>query len=182
MRSKAMSLSAVFVLVASATACADNASVKRELIAGFNKRVAQYRAKDIRGFMTMYASDFKGMNPGGRPTSKKQIERDMGQAMKDTKSLDSASISIDKLTTKGLKANVESTMTLNIHVVDSVGELGVRGKIHTLTIVERARELWVKTKAGWQVKTSTPLPGDKMIVDGKSFPSAPPPRPKSNKR
>src|SRR5258708_2830643 len=168
------------VLALAAPATADDAAVKKELMANFNKATKQFKAKDIKGFMSMYTDDFKGKGPTGAAQTKASIEKEMKEAMDTTKSLDKSELKISKCTVKGDTAQVESSMTLGMKVVDAKGEMGTKGKTHDLLMVENAKETWVKTKSGWKVKSGEVLPSGKMLVDGK--PMSAPPAPKPGKK
>src|SRR5258706_2273112 len=117
-------------------AAADDAAVKKEMLANFDKAVKQFKAKDIKGFMSMYTDDFTGKGMGGMPQTKASIEKEMKEAMDTTKSLDKSELKISKLSVKGSTAQVESSMTLGMKVVDAKGEMGPKGKTHNLLMVE----------------------------------------------
>ncbi len=166
---------AVCLAAASAAfASPDEASVRKAMMANFDKSVKQFKAKDLKGFMSMYADDFSGKGPDGKPMTKTTVEAEMKEAMATTKSVEESKLTIEKLTVKGDSAELESTMTLKMQVVDAKGEMGVKGKLHSLTMVEKSKETWVKTKDGWKVKKGSVVPGGKMLVDGKPFPPPPP--------
>ncbi len=162
---------------AAALASPDDAKIKKEMLAQFDKATAQFKARDLKGFMSMYTDDFKGVGMDGKAQTKKSIEAEMKDAMANTKSLDKAELSIEKVTSKGNTATTDSTMHLEMHVVDAKGEMGPKGKEHAMSMWEKSRETWVKTKAGWKVKSGQALPGGKMLLDGKPFPPAPPSKP-----
>ena len=168
---------AALALIAPVIANGDEAALRKYLMTDFDRRAEQFRKKDIKGFMTMYTADFKGVNMEGKPVSRQQVEAQMKQAMRDTKSMDTAKLNLDKVTMNGENAaTVESTMTLKMKVADSVGQFGKKGQVHAVGMIERTREGIVKTKDGWKVKTSQPLPGGAMSLDGKPFPPPAPPK------
>ncbi len=172
----AMGIGALALALAVPAVADDAAAVKKELMANFNKATKQFKAKDIKGFMSMYTDDFKGKGMGGMPQTKASITKEMKEAMDTTKSLDKSELKISKLTVQGNTAQVESAMTLGMKVVDAKGEMGPKGKTHDMLMVENGKEIWVKTKSGWKVKSGEVLPSSKMLVDGK-----PPPPPKKIK-
>ena len=152
---------------------ADEASVRKEFMANHKKAVAQFKARDLKGFMSMYAPDYKGKSMEGKDETRASVERDMKQAMADTKLVRRADLKIDKLNLKGANADVESTFTLDIRAIDSTGQAGPKGKTHDMVMVMRSKEKWVKGAEGWKIKWSEPLPGSTMTMDGKPFPPAP---------
>jgi hypothetical protein len=76
---------------------------------------------------------------------------------------------------KGNKAEIEGTMKMSMTAIDSKGEMGPKGKTHKVDLVERSHEVWEKTAGGWKLKTSNPLPGGSITMDGKVMPMGPPP-------
>jgi ketosteroid isomerase-like protein len=136
--------------------------------------VAQFKAKDLKGFMSMYADDYKGKGMDGKPTDKKATEAEMKQAMANTKTVKSSRYSIDKLTVKGNTATIEGTMALDMDVVDPDGQMGPKGATHRMHMVMKTRDVDVKSGGAWKTKSSEPLPGSMTMVDGKQFP---PPHP-----
>ena len=168
----------LLLLVTSITAGADEASVKKEMYAIFDKSVKQFKTRDIKGFMSMIADDYKGKGPGGASQTRATMAAQMKQAMDSTKELNKAEMKITKISVSGSTANIESTMTLAMKVVDAAGTMGPKGQLHSVTEVENQRETWVKTKGGWKIKIGEVLPGGKMMVDGKPFPPVAPPKKK----
>lgn len=160
---------AVAIAASAAWARPNDAAVKKELLAMFDKGVAQFKKKDIKGFMSVYTADYTGVGMDGKPMSLKQTEAEMKQAMATTKSVETAKLDIDKLTVNGKTAVAESTMKLDIHGVDSKGEMGPKGKVHQMSMVMRSRDTYVQTKDGWKTKRSEPMNGSTMMVDGKPY-------------
>lgn len=173
----ALATGVALVAASLVSARADEASVRKEMKADFDKAVKAFRAKDIKGFMAMIADDFHGKGMDGKPMTKASMEAEMKQHMAETKTLDTADLTIDKIKTDGKTATTDSTLVLKMHVVDSKGEMGPKGKEHVMDMVEKSHETWVKGKGGWLEKTSEPLPGGKMMMDGKPFMPGPPPKP-----
>jgi ketosteroid isomerase-like protein len=178
MRIKTLSIGiGILAFAAAAFAAPDDAKVKKEMLAQFDKAVVQFKAKDLKGFMSMYTDDFKGVGMDGKAQTKKSITAEMKEAMATTKSFDKAELAIEKLTSKGDSATTESTMHLEMRVVDAKGEMGPKGKEHAVGMWVKARENWVRSKGGWKVKTGQSLPGGKMLLDGKPYPPPAPMKP-----
>jgi hypothetical protein len=166
-------IAAALLSMAIPAAADDTASFKKEMLAIFDKSVKQFKARDIKGFMTMFTDDYTGKGARGEPQTKATFEREMKAAMDSTRATNRADLRIDKLSVKGSTAELESTMTLDLTIVDTEGGMGPKGKVHNMLEVEKSRETWVKTKDGWKVKKGEVLPGGKMLMDGKPFPPPP---------
>lgn len=175
MRRKCLALTVMSAaaLVAPVLARADDSAVRKELMAVFNKGVTSYKKKDVKSFMSMFAPGYTSRSFDGRTMTRADEERDMKQAMSMTKSLDAASLSIEKLATKGNSADVTSTMKLSMHVVDDGTMGGKKGQPHVLSMEQKSKEIWVKTGGSWKIKSSQELAPGKTTIDGKVMPSQP---------
>lgn len=162
-----------FALIASGLALADEANVRKEITATFDKSVDHFKNKDIKGFMSMFAPGYTSKSVEGRTQTLADTETEMKQAMDATKSVDGASIKIERLRMVGYGAEVVSTMKLTMHVVDKDGGMGGKpGRIHVMGIEERSKETWIKDSSGqWKLKNSVSLAGAKTTLDGKLLPS-----------
>jgi hypothetical protein len=158
---------------------ADGAAVRKEMQREFDKAVAAWKKKDVKGFMSMFSPDFKGVGMDGQPVDYKGIQAQIARTIKSTKSIDSATLSIDKLATKGNQATMDVTMKMTMVVADPRGEMGPKGGTHKLDLVERSHEVWEKTGGQWKQKSMRPLPGGTMKIDGNAMggPPAPSARP-----
>jgi len=45
------------------------------MLANFDRAVKQFKAKDIKGFMSMYTDDFKGKGPTGAVQTKASLPK-----------------------------------------------------------------------------------------------------------
>lgn len=144
---------------------ADDAAVRKEIQAGYDKLCAAMKSKNIDGVMKMGTKDFsyteKGQTMGGE-----QMKQMMQQQFAAMKSCDKMVMKIDKLTVKGNTATVMSSS----EGVMTIG--GADGKTHKMADKNTSKDTWVKTPEGWKCKNVTVLT-DKMTMDGKPFdPSA----------
>jgi len=62
-------------------------------------------------------------------------------------------------------------------VVDGRGEMGRAGATHKLEVAEHSHETWVKSGKRWKLKSSEPLSGGVMKMDGQTLPSPAVPSP-----
>lgn len=156
----------------SSAARADDAAMKKEFEAIFNKAVEDFKKKDLKAFMTMFAPGYTSKTLDGRTQTLADTEKDMEQAMAMTKSVDSASQKIEKIRVMGYTAEVTGTMKLSMRVVDKDGAMGKKGATHVMGMEERSKETWIKASGGgWKLKSSVALTGTKSTMDGKPLPS-----------
>jgi hypothetical protein len=156
---------------------ADEAAIRKEMAAGFNDSVVAWKRKDAKAFMSMFALDFKGLDMAGKVQTYNSMAAEVQSEMAMTRSVDKASLSIEKVKAKGNTVVMDSVMTMALTVVDSKGEMGRAGATHRLEVSEHSHETWVKSGKRWKLKSSEPLPGGVMKIDGQTLPSTPPPSP-----
>ena len=152
------------------------AEARKGIMAAFDSAVKSFKAKDIKGFMSVYTPDYTS-KANGKTMSAKEMEAEMKMNMSNTKSVESATLSLGKVAVKGEAATADATFSLKATIADPQGRMGKPGATHKMGVVEKAREIWVKTKGGWKNKRSDMI-SETMTLDGKPFnPMAPPPGP-----
>jgi hypothetical protein len=162
-------LCVLLAVAAAGIAWADDATVRKELLHQFDKSVAAWKRKDVKAFMTTFSPDYKGVGMNGQTQDFKGAEAEFAETIKSTKSLDAASMTIDKLTANGNLAEIDQTMKLKMTVVDTPGQMGPKGATHKMDIVGRSHEAWEKQGGQWKMKSTKTLPGGSLMVDGKAM-------------
>jgi len=144
---------------------ADDAAVKKELLAVFAKFTAALKKKDVAGAMSYFTPDYTAKQMGMTMT-RAQAEQQMKQTIGSIKSFDTISWDIKKVTVKGNTVIAEGTELFVGTIQDDMGQMGPKGKTHKLKDVENNRDTFVKTPKGWLLKSSETISAE-ISVDGK---------------
>ncbi len=127
-------------------AFADNASIKKDLGAEYDKFAKNYLAKDITSIEKQVTEDFKWKRLNGQVLGKKEaiatMKQEMAQVGKDTK----ITQKLNKVTAKGATVVVDAVGTVTMSAP------GQDGKIHKMEAGGASIDTWVKTNSGWKMK------------------------------
>jgi ketosteroid isomerase-like protein len=139
---------------------ADTAAVRKELMAQYAKMAAAFKRKDAAGVVSTMAPDAEARVPGGPVIRRADMEASMKSQLATVQSVKSMVYKIDSLTVKGNTAVATVTGNSSIVILDD------DHKPHTVDQINKVRNTWTKTKAGWRIKVAEML-GIKVFVDGK---------------
>jgi hypothetical protein len=141
---------------------ADGRDARRELEAKYAKVSEAYRKKDIGAFMENKTPDFTGKSLNGVVRTREQVEAGVRQRMERIRKLNYLKIKIEKLTVGDGVAVAITSQEFSRVVADAQGV--------ERTVVSkgtRHRDTWVKTPAGWKMKSVEELTQGREIVDGR---------------
>jgi hypothetical protein len=142
---------ALFALNGTA-ALADAASVKKELQAIYTRMDAAAAKKDMKTSFAHYAPDYVSHGPNGRKTTLTDLKAQIGPLMAQAKSIRSKS-TVQKVVLKGSNAIATVKEDAIIVMVNPQNPQ----QTMKLDINGASEATWVKTSAGWRVKSSRTL-------------------------
>jgi hypothetical protein len=164
---------AIALTVSSAALADDAAAVKKEILAGYTKRMEALKKRDIKGFIAFNADDYKGTSQG-RTVTKAEVEADMKGYIADTNTINSYSYDVQNLKVNGKNATGKATFALDATVKDSQGMFGAKGKTHRLKFKQNFDTTYIKIGGDWKLSKEMELNPPKVTIDGKPFnPMAP---------
>lgn len=134
---------------------------KSDITALYKKLEKAIVAKDIKGVMATSTKDFS-YTENGKTITGEAMSAQMQQQFTMMSGTPKAKFSIISIDVKGKSATVVST---------DVTEMSMAlqdGKAHKIVASGKSKDLLVKTKDGWLMKTVTVL-SNKMTLDGKAF-------------
>lgn len=143
---------------------ADDAS---EIKALFKQLTTAMMAGKYDDTLKMETKDFKAVGPDGSSMTGQQMVATM-KARDGMMKLKSMDIKVQKLDIKGTSAVAESAFSTKSEMTDAAGQMGPKGKTHTMEMSGQAKNQLEKTKAGWKFKTFEQKVM-KMTMDGKPF-------------
>lgn len=158
----ALTLMLVLVIAGSAARAND----RQEIDALYARLKQAFLHKDADAFRALMTSDFTDKEPGRPPMNAQQSLAMMRQEFAATKSVKKMDFQIKKLTVQGKNATATTTFTFVGDIVDQAGQMGTKGKTHTMTMLGSSRDALVKTAKGWRFKGTETL-SQKLLVDGK---------------
>lgn len=159
-----------------------SADDRKEIEALYAKFVQAFKKKDVNAILETGTPDFAQKGVDGTVLNAKQVEAMMRQQFATIKAIKKMEVKIKEVKIKGKTATVLSSFTLVWEIVDKEGQLGTKGKTHTLTVLGTTRDTLVKTDKGWKFKLAENL-SEKLLVDGKPLrPRQGTSSPKSKKR
>ena len=138
-------------------------AVRRELEATYAKVAEAYRNKDIKAFMDDKTADFTARSLNGNVATREQVEAGVRQRMGRIKRLNYLKVKLKELTVTGDVAVAITTQEFSRVVADAQG--------NERTVVSKGtthRDTWVKTPAGWKIKTVEELTQGKELIDGRA--------------
>jgi hypothetical protein len=137
-----------YVACLSLAASADDAAARKALQAEYTKMAAAWKQGNLKGFMRVYAPDFKRTLPDGKTRSRAEEEAAYRTLLADTPRPDKVSLKI-------LQANIHKNQ-----VVIRVDVWWSRQGMYLKHLVDT--DTWVKTSQGWKLKASSTPGGDKF--------------------
>jgi hypothetical protein len=123
----------------------ETTSLSRELDAAHARANASYRAKDLGGFMAMFAADLRYKQADGKTIGWQDLARDVGAQFMDVEEMDTAyvreSLQVD---------NGKATEVLN-----QTARLTMRNWVffkRTWHLSRRGRYRWRHSREGWKIE------------------------------
>jgi hypothetical protein len=171
-------VSFVLLLALSTAAIAeDSNTVRKQILADFNRAMVSLKRHDIKGFLAFVADDYAG-NSQGMKVNKAYVEQTMKPHLDGTNTIHAYSYDIENLKVSGARATGKATFTLDSTVLDSQGMMGAKGSTHRMTYAQTFDTTWTRTGNHWQRSRETSIGQPRITVDGKPFnPMAPPAAP-----
>jgi hypothetical protein len=152
-------------------AAADDATARKELQAAYDRIVAAYKARDVKGIMAVCTGDYTGRLVNGKTVTRDQQEAIWKQHIDRWTSLREFSATIGKAAIRSDRATVTADWRITAIFTDP------QGKGHLLRYQGSSRDDWLRTTEGWKVQRSEDLT-EQVTVDGKplNVPAAAPGR------
>ena len=160
MRLRWVFLLCMMLLPSGLIAQSDEAAIKKEIRAGYDKHVLAFKAKDVKTLVALTTPDWKVTDANGASANRAQWETTLIAQMPRIKKIREYSVSLDKVTF----INGKVTAFTTTHFVGTNSD--PTGKTHDVVEKAKARDNWVKTSAGWRIQHSDALSFE-VIVDGK---------------
>ena len=155
---------------------ADDAAVKREIRAQYALLAKRYKQKDFMAFVSCTTPDVRLYQILGGRISRAELGLRMQRLKTEVKSVESATLTVTKLTVKEREKEAVAEVTLKATFTrqDPDGDFGKKGKIHHISNTIVSRDAWIKNGAEWKMKASEQL-SHKRQVDGKPLDPTPTP-------
>jgi len=150
----------VIALISSALVLADQ---KSEIQARYNAMAAAVKKKDFDGSMAFLTKDYVDIDLKGKKHSRKEFEALIKQQFELPLKMTTFDIKVTKATVKGAEVIVDNSSKLVFTITDPKTK-----KTHKLEQVATARDVWIKPKDAWLLKSSATLT-QKRTVDGKEI-------------
>ena len=138
------------------------AAARRMLETAYAASRKAFRAKDVAGVMASATKDYTVEYPS-HSSSRWQIERELRNDLKATKSVTSWTATIGAIKVTGDSFTADITERKNTVMLDS------KGKPHTSDVMDTLRDVWVKTPLGWRNRRTMVL-GATVKIDGQLQP------------
>jgi ketosteroid isomerase-like protein len=160
-----MAIALAAILVAASVCSSARADDRKDIEALYGKLEHAFMKKDVAAVENLQTPDFTHKGADGKVTSGKEVDAQMRQqfAMQETAKMN---IKVVKCVIKGKTAKADTTFTYIATMKDKDGQMGPKGKIHTLTMAGGVGNDLVKTAQGWKFKSMEQHVG-KMTMDGK---------------
>jgi len=151
------------------TARADDAQVRKELVAQYARYSAAHKKQDLKALMEFYAGEFTGIDEVGARRNRQEEEAYWRTAFAPgaPQTTVPLAITIEQLKVDGDRAVARIRATTSWTFTDASGK-------HTGSIDGHWDDTWIKTPTGWKLLRGAQLPGTKLFRDGKPVaPQAP---------
>lgn len=155
-------LVASLLLAGAAVVLADQ---KADLQKQYNGISAAVKKKDLKASMAYLTSDYVDIDIKGKKHSRKEFEALIKQQFQLPLKMSTFDIKVTKVTPKGADLVVENSSKLIFSITDPNTK-----KTHKLEQNSTSRDVWVKSKEKWLLKSSTTLT-QKRTIDGKEIPN-----------
>jgi ketosteroid isomerase-like protein len=163
MKSKMIALAAILAVTGFASVA--RADDRKDIDALYGKLQQAMAKKDVAAIEKLQTPDFTSKGADGKVTSGKEVDAQMKQnfaTMQNPK----MNIKVVKCVIKGKTARVDTTFTYSAGMKDKDGQMGPKGKVHTMTMAGGVSNDLVKTPQGWKFKSMEEHVG-KAMMDGK---------------
>jgi ketosteroid isomerase-like protein len=142
---------------------ADDKAVRKEIEGMYAKIVTAMKHKNVQAIMEMGTPDFTMKELKGPPVKAKDVAAQMQAQMATVKSVDSCTMTLDKLVVKG---NTAVATENNATAMTVLGQK--KGETHKVTSKGTTEDTFVKTPKGWKFKSVNTIK-DIMTMDGKPY-------------
>lgn len=147
----------------------DDAEVRKELEAQYQKLAEAHERKDLTAIARLKTPDFHAIFPDGRVGDVKQMEQYSRQFIESNQPPFNIRNTIQKLTVS------ENKLIAVVEVFQEASRTReLAGKIRKVDTSVMQRETWVKTLEGWKLKSVDNVRDQKRFVDGKRVDPAKP--------
>jgi hypothetical protein len=161
-----MTISLLFLMVlplnVSIATAQDDAAVKKEIEAQYQKLAEAHDKKDLKAIAALKTSEFHAVFPDGRVGDVKQMEQYTRQFIESNRPPFNIRNTIQKLTVSENKLIAVAEV---FQEISRTRELA--GKVRKVDTSVKQRETWVKTPEGWKLKSVDSVRDQKRFVDGK---------------
>ena len=123
----------------------DQSTLTNELDAAHSRAKASYRARDLGGFMAMFAPSLRYKQPDGRTIGWDQLAHDVSAQFMSVEAADTAYVR------ESLQVESDSVT----EVLQQKASLTMRHFLffkRTISLSRRGRYRWIRTQAGWQIE------------------------------
>ncbi len=122
----------------------DHSALATELDAAHSRARASYRAKDLGGFMTLFAPGLRYKQPDGRTIGWEQLANDVSAQF----------MTVDDAETSYVRQSLEVDSEGATEVLEQTASLTTRRFWffkRTLHLSRRGRYRWIQTTEGWKI-------------------------------
>lgn len=130
----------------------------------FAKRVRAVKNKDVEAQVAQISPDYSATQPNGQKLNYDQIISYIRRGAEQIVAVHDFNIAIESLTVRGNEAIVDARQQ-NFSRTQRLRD----GKLHNVVTTVLQRETWVRTVAGWKLKSVDNLREQKFLIDGKPF-------------
>jgi len=123
----------------------DTSPVSSELDAAHERAKASYKAKDLGGFMAMFAADLKYKQPDGKTIGWEDLAHDVGAQF----------MAVEEMDTAYVRESLQVDNDTVIEVLNQTAHLTMRYWLffkRTLHLSRRGRYRWRQSREGWKIQ------------------------------
>jgi hypothetical protein len=181
-RQQAVALAALVVMLLSpmAASAQDDASVRKELEAQYQRLAEAHEKRDLRAIVGLKTADFHAIFPDGRVGDAQVMEQYSRQFLENNQPPYNIRVTIQELVVSDNKLIAVAEV-----FQEATRYRELEGKRRRVDTSVRQRETWAKTSDGWKLKSVDNVRDQRRFVDGKRVdptkpydPNAPPFDPK----
>jgi hypothetical protein len=140
----------------------DDAAVQKEIEAQYQKLADAHDKRDLKAIAELKTADFHAIFPDGKVGDVTQMQQYTKQFIESNQPPFNIRNTIQKLTVS------ENKLVAVVEVFQEISRTReLAGKIRKVDTNVKQRETWVKTLAGWKLKSVDNVHDQKRFVDGK---------------